>query len=739
MRKKLLLIALLLVIPLQIIVAQAPKITGYQYWFDDYEAGMISQSVSPAITLDLSTSVNVPAFPVGFHRFNIRFQDDSLRYSPVSTSLFFFPVSTLINGYEYWFNHDYAGKIAVVVNNTTLLDLSSAISASALNTGMNTFHIRFRDVSGSYSAASTAYFVIVPEMLLSGYEYWFDNDYGSKTTVNVANTQMLDLSETITATSLSLGFHSFHIRFRNNTGVWCSTQSDLFYKHGTGNQNNLTSYEYWFDDNPAEKVSVPIENQPTADLVTTIDAAALPPGLHKAHVRFQSGDQPSVVSSGYFYKSGTASIAENAISGYRFWFDNDPANMRVISLAGPAGNVILLDSIELPYLPLGKHLMTVDFIDTVGNYSSIVNDSVDVQRCLPYKAKAISGNTQVCKGTSGMVYSIPAIANATGYSWNLPEGATLVSGANTRTITVDYALNAATGLITVSGTNPCGNGLENSLHVNLNPLPTPTISGDTVVCAGASGTIYSADPGYSGYTWTVTSGGSILSGIGTNQITVNWTTSPGEQTISGGYTNSFGCYDTKEIHVHVKPAPPSTRTLTGIVVPDGQTLCADATDTLIVPETGNILQVQNGGSAILMAGRIIHILPGTTGASGSYIHAYISSDCFYCLAIPHTLPQAFKEEPIAGITGQEAIDTAAGNFFRIYPNPTTGRFTLESNSPENLSGTIEIFGIHGEKLISEQLPDGKKHEFSLSGRPNGIYVVRVMSDSVTGIARVIKY
>ncbi|MCX6269006.1 MAG: hypothetical protein NTW16_16910 [Bacteroidetes bacterium] len=311
MRKILLLIAGLLVIPLQILVAQAPKIIAYQYWFDDNSAGIVSQSVSPASTLDLTTSVNVPVSQVGFHRFNIRFMDDSLRYSQVSTSFFFYPESTLINGYEYWFNHDYAGKTVVSVSNTTLLDLSSAIAASGLNTGLNTFHIRFRDVSGTYSSTSTAHFVIIPEMLISGYEYWFDNDYGSKTAVNVANTQILDLSSVINATTLSLGFHAFHIRFKNTTGTWCSTQSDLFYKHGTANQNNLTSYEYWFDDNPAAKVSVPVVNQPTADVMATINAGALGPGLHKAHVRFQSSDISSVVSSGYFYKSATANIAEN--------------------------------------------------------------------------------------------------------------------------------------------------------------------------------------------------------------------------------------------------------------------------------------------------------------------------------------------------------------------------------------------------------------------------------------------
>jgi hypothetical protein len=576
-------------------------------------------------------------------------------------------------------------------------------------------------------------------MQLSGYEYWFDNDYGSKTTVNVANTQMLDLSEVITATSLSPGFHHFHIRFRNNTGLWCSTQSDLFYKNGTGNQNNLTSYEYWFDDNPDEKVSVLLENQPTADVLTTFDAGALLPGLHRAYVRFQSGEISSVVSSSYFYKTGTANIAENAISGYRFWFNNDPANMRVIALSQPVSDVIVLDSVELPYLPLGKHLMNVDFIDTLGNVSSIVSDSVDVQNCMPYPARAIAGSIQVCKGTSGVVYSIPPITNATGYSWNLPAGATLVSGANSRMITVDYALNATTGMITVSGTNPCGTGAENFLAVNLNPRPTPTISGDTVVCSGANGIIYTSDAGYSGYTWTVSPGGSIVSGSGTNQITVNWSTRPREESVSGGYTNSYGCYDSKAINVIVKPSPPSTYTLASTIVPTGQTLCADATDMLIIPESGNILQVNNGGSAILTAGRLIRILPGTTGFPGSFIHAYISSDCFYCAAIPHTLPQAFKEEQISGTTGIGEIHPAEGVFFKVYPNPTTGSFTLESNSPENLSGTIEIFGMHGEKLIREQLPDRKKHQFSLSGKPDGIYFIRIMSVSFTGITRIVKY
>ena len=727
MRKILLLISVLLVIPLQILVAQTPKIIGYQYWFDDNDAGMISESVSPVSTLDLTTSVNVPAFPLGFHRFSIRFKDDSLRYSQISSSLFYYPVSTLINGYEYWYNSDYAGKTAVSVSNTTFLDLSSAISSSALSPGMNTFHIRFRDVTGTYSSISSAYFVIVPEMLISGYEYWFDNDYGSKTAVNVANTQMLDLSSVINANTLLLGFHTFHIRFKNTTGTWCSTQSDLFYKHGTGNQNNLISYEYWFDNNPAGKVTLPLANQPTADLVATMDAATLEPGLHKAHVRFQSGDLPSVVSSGYFYKSGTASIAENAISGYRYWFDNDPATMREITLAQPAANVVLLDSVEPPYLPLGNHLFNVEFRDTLGAFSSIVSDSVNVLTCHPSPAGNITGITQLCKGTNGVVYSIPPISNATGYAWNLPAGATLVSGANTRTITVNYSLNAVNGLITVSGTNPCGSGTGNSLPVNVNSLPAPVITpaGPTTLCPGESLVLTAS--GGAGYLWSnaATTAAITISATGTYSVTV---------------TNSVGCSNATSREVTAMPVPPSTVILTGNTVPSGQVLCGDAASTLILQGgSSGPFRVQGGGSAILIAGETIQMLSGVVVQPGGYLHGFISANCFYCNAVPHTLPQTLKDEEIAGVPGADTEGSDQNDLFRVYPNPTTGAFTLELTDRKVESGTVEIYGMHGETLLSRQLPGGRKHELSIGDKADGIYIIRVVANGVSGIARIVKY
>jgi len=55
-------------------------------------------------------------------------------------------------------------------------------------------------------------------------------------------------------------------------------------------------------------------------------------------------------------------------------------------------------------------------------------------------------------------YSVDPIANATSYNWTVPSGATIVSGANTNSILVDFGKNSVSGNVTVFGSNAAGNG-----------------------------------------------------------------------------------------------------------------------------------------------------------------------------------------------------------------------------------------------------------------------------------------
>ena len=181
--------------------------------------------------------------------------------------------------------------------------------------------------------------------------------------------------------------------------------------------------------------------------------------------------------------------------------------------------------------------------------------------CLvPSAAGPITGPSQVCQGGNGYVYSVAAIPNATGYVWTLPTGGTLMSGNNTNSITVNYSAVAASGYVTVAGTSSCSNGASSSLPVNVNSPTLPTITGPTPVCVSCNN-IYTTQSGMTAYTWTVSAGGTITAGLGTNSITVCWNAA-GAQTVSVNFTNSASCSyfnpTVKNVTVNASPTPTVT-------------------------------------------------------------------------------------------------------------------------------------------------------------------------------------
>lgn len=94
---------------------------------------------------------------------------------------------------------------------------------------------------------------------------------------------------------------------------------------------------------------------------------------------------------------------------------------------------------------------------------------------LPGCAGAISGAPEVCQGQTGVTFTTPAILHATSYSWTLPGGATGTSATNS--ITLDFGAAAASGEISVRGTNLYGGGAASVLAVQvLNQPATPVIA-----------------------------------------------------------------------------------------------------------------------------------------------------------------------------------------------------------------------------------------------------------------------
>jgi len=162
-----------------------------------------------------------------------------------------------------------------------------------------------------------------------------------------------------------------------------------------------------------------------------------------------------------------------------------------------------------------------------------------------------------------------------------------------------------------------------------------------------------------------------------------------------------------------------------------QSNCYNAIQTITVAGSGTSFDVQNGGNATLIAGQNIHFLPTTTVQSGGYMWGYIAPNGPYCLT--SSIP--------AVITGQQEVPLwSQQSFFKIYPNPTTGSFILDFKRDFTADEVIvDLFGIWGEKVLSKVLTGERKHEFSLSDRPTGVYFIRVVSGDKAETVKIIKH
>ena len=168
-------------------------------------------------------------------------------------------------------------------------------------------------------------------------------------------------------------------------------------------------------------------------------------------------------------------------------------------------------------------------------------------------------------------------------------------------------------------------------------------------------------------------------------------------------------------------------------VPNGRDTCFEALQSIYVAGNGSTFTVQNGGNARLIAGEKILLMTGTRVISGGYMQASISQNGQYCS--PAKLPD--QGGPDGTISANQAMQPGK-SFFSVYPNPTTGSFTLELRNTDAPAGVkVELYGMEGERIRSEELRGGLKYTLSLAGKPVGVYFIRVTSGNYTGTRKII--
>jgi hypothetical protein len=178
--------------------------------------------------------------------------------------------------------------------------------------------------------------------------------------------------------------------------------------------------------------------------------------------------------------------------------------------------------------------------------------------------------------------------------------------------------------------------------------------------------------------------------------------------------------------------PPPVRSLQDKTISSGPD-CADATQTLLIAGNGTSYHVTGTGNVKHIAGTNIIYYAGTKVDLGGYMRGYIST--IFCSPYIHPASSA----PVIAGMENPGIGNPNNSFFKIYPNPTPGKFTLELNGDVTSAQVhVEIFGVLGDRILSKDMQIDRKQEFSLVEKPTGVYVVHVSSGVKSETEKIIK-
>ncbi|UPT69610.1 MAG: T9SS type A sorting domain-containing protein [Flavobacterium sp. JAD_PAG50586_2] len=306
-------------------------------------------------------------------------------------------------------------------------------------------------------------------------------------------------------------------------------------------------------------------------------------------------------------------------------------------------------------------------------------------------AGTILGASTACQGETGVIYSVPAIANATNYIWTLPSGASIASGLNTNSITVDFSATASSGDITVLGTNSCGTGIISVNHpVTVSPLPDTAgiIGGPFTVCQGETGVIYSvpAIANAADYIWNLPNGATIVAGANTNSITVDYSIAALSGNITVQATNECGnglISANYFITINIAPSITSNYSVT---------ICGN--------ETATVLPIDGGGNVVPPGTTYSWSLPSITGGISGET-ALSNQSSFVQTLINSTNVQQTASYNVTASTNGCSTSTFSVLVY-VNPKPTisgtpltqsicsgAGISSISLSNPNNISGAID--------------------------------------------------
>ena len=430
---------------------------------------------------------------------------------------------------------------------------------------------------------------------------------------------------------------------------------------------------------------------------------------------FINGFKVFTEGSNYAYRQ------TNSISNKRWYYENTRGDS--VSVASD-GRTISVNNRVLTTLPANEYVNENVWIDEAGSYviantstNSRVFDAATGQSLVnntgkfiipanglqivadgtvnPRKIYVIKHQTNVAPVASftntinGMsVNFVNTSTNGVNYSWTFSNGQT--STAQNPSVTFTNA-GTYTACLTVS--NGC-NSRQICQEVRLScAIANVAISGNSAICQGGNTTLTAS--GGTAYVWS------------------NGATTPSINVITGGNytvtaTNATGCLGTTNLNVTVNPRPKADF---GFNIQGGKSqftsISTDTNNTTVYRwDLGN----------------------GTTSNLKNPIGNYSTNGNYtICLWVTNTTGCKDSICKQINVTRVATQDLSNDLKVEIYPNPTTGHFTLKLQNNTSLKSEVTLFNTLGQIILKQDLINNIG-QFDVSSMTSAIYLIKIRTE-----------
>jgi hypothetical protein len=343
----------------------------------------------------------------------------------------------------------------------------------------------------------------------------------------------------------------------------------------------------------------------------------------------------------------------------------------------------------------------------------------------PVTPTSITGPlTAVCSGSTQTYSCTASTTGATGYNWTVPTGATILTGATTNSITVQFPTPFVSGAVTVKASNSCGQSVAKSATVSSTIAQPGVIAGtSTKLCGGGSYTYtIAAVTGATGYTWIVPTGWTITANTGTSVTVSIPTTTFTTATLSVTAQSACGNSTARTLTLSALPATP-----TAITGPTS--VCASATGLVystpvVAGVTSYTWTVPTG--AIITSGQNTSSITVTWGTVAGSVTVKAGNACG-----TNATAKSLAVARAAGCRGAVDGENEEPEAMSLYPNPASQTATLSFGSSRDSDYQIRVINALGQSVYSAE---GKATEgantidLNLEKLSSGLYIVQLVKE-----------